>query len=55
MEVIYGLHFQNLEANMIWRLRMALNANYVDDILASSNTQRKYKITNNTDDMAQKI
>lgn len=28
---------------------MALNANYVDDILASSNTQRKYKITNNTD------
>lgn len=28
---------------------MALNTNYVDDILASSNTQRKYKITNNTD------
>lgn len=49
MEVIHGLHFQNLEANMIWRLRMALNTNYVDDILASSNTQRKYKITNNTD------
>lgn len=49
MEVIHGLHFQNLEANMIWRLMMALNTNYVDDILASSNTQRKYKITNNTD------